>query len=54
MSGVDQSAVCNQRGGLFEALSADADVIALNVVNAGESLGEISVEVIDIATDADG
>jgi hypothetical protein len=46
--------VCNQRGGLFEALSADADGIALNVVNAGESLGEIPVEVIDIATDADG
>jgi hypothetical protein len=35
VAGVNQSTVSDQRGGLFEALRADAEVVVLDVINAG-------------------
>jgi hypothetical protein len=51
--GVDQSTVCDQRSGLLEALRVDADVVALNLLDAGKPRGQIPVQVIDVATDDD-
>lgn len=44
----------DQRCGLFEALGANAHVVALNVVDAGQSLSYISVEVNGIPADGYG
>jgi hypothetical protein len=44
----------DQRGGLFEALSADAQVVALDVINAGKPLGHIPVQVVDVAANDNG
>ena len=54
MAGVNQSTVSDQRGGLFESLRTDAEVVALDVINAGKPLGHISVEVFDAAADDNG
>ena len=41
VAGVNQSTVGDQRGGLCKALRADAEVVALGVINAGKPLGHI-------------
>jgi hypothetical protein len=51
VAGVNQSTVSDQRGGLFEALCADAEVVAPDAINAGKPLGDIPVEIVDVAAD---
>jgi hypothetical protein len=51
--GVNQPAVRDQRGGLFQALRANAEVVALDVIDAGQSLCQVPLEVIRVAADDD-
>ena len=44
----------NQRPGLFEALGADADGVALDVIDGRQPFGYIAVEMVGVAANGNG
>ncbi|KDN87842.1 hypothetical protein KCH_04890 [Kitasatospora cheerisanensis KCTC 2395] len=49
----DQAAVLHQRGGLLQAAHPDADLVAVDALDAGDGGAEVAVEVLRVTADDD-